>query len=432
MIILFNILKNILWSVATIFLFFGSIYFTFKTKCIQIHFKAIKKSLLEKNNKNGVNSIQALFLSLGGRIGVGSIAGIALAIYVGGIGTIFWLWITSFLSISLSFCETILGNIYKEKISNEIYNGGPSYYLKYGSKNNILGSIYAIFLIISYVIGFISIQSNTITMSINSIININKFVLGLVITILTFLIIFGGIQKIINASTKIVPLMAIIYIGMSLIIILLNITKLPIIIWNIIRQAFNLKSFFSGFMPMFIIGLQRGIFSSEAGLGTGSVASSITNEQNSLKLGFIQMLGVYISILICTMTAFVILLSNYDVIAGNINGIEIVQYAFRSHIGIIGDFFIFVSILLFSFSTIITGYFYGESGLIFLCNRNMNCKIIILKVLTILSVFFGCIISANKIWNVVDNLVAVLAILNIYGLFKLRKHIFAELDCNKD
>lgn len=182
---------------------------------------------------------------------------------------------------------------------------------------------------------------------------------------------------------------------------------------------------------MVIIGLQRGIFSSEAGLGTGSVASSVSSEKDSVKLGFIQMLGIYISIIICTMTAFVILMSNYNIFTGDINGIELVQYAFRSHFGFLGDVLVFVSILLFSFSTIITGYYYGESGLIFLCNKKMNIKLIILKIITILSVFLGCIISANKIWDIVDNLVAVLAVINVYAIFKLRKRIFSELDCNK-
>jgi len=424
-------LKNILWAVATIFLLFSSIYFTLKLKFIQLNFKKLKNSLLDKNDSKGVSSIEALFLSLGGRIGVGSIAGVALSIYVGGTGTIFWLWITSFLSISLSFCETVLGNKYKIKVGNGIYNGGPSYYLKNGCNNKKLGILYAFILIISYVVGFVGIQSNTITTSINSIIIIDKYIVGLIITLITILIIFGGVKKIINASNKIVPVMAILYIGVSLIIILLNIIKIPSIIINIIISAFNLKSFFSSFIPMVIVGLQRGIFSSEAGLGTGSVASSVSAENDSIKLGFVQMLGIYISIFICTMTAFVVLISDYNVFTTNINGIELVQSAFRQHLGFLGDIFVFVSILLFSFSTIITGYYYGESGLIFLCKKNMNIKLFVLKFFTVLSVFLGCVISAGKIWDMVDNLVAVLAIINVYGIFKLRKQIFNELDCNK-
>lgn len=423
--------KNILLAIATSFLLLGSIFFTIKLKCVQFQFKNIFKSLFAKTNSE-ISPIKTLLLSMGARIGVGSIAGVALSIYLGGVGTIFWLCVTTLLSISLSFCETVLGNLYKKRDKNGMYQGGPSYYLKYGAGYKKLALLYAVVLIISYIGGFISIQANTITTSALSFYNVNKYYIAIIISIITIFIIFGGLKKILNVTSKIVPFMALLYIGSSLFIIILNITKLPSILLFIIKSAFTFKSFIYGFLPMFIIGLQRGVFSSESGLGTGSVASSITTENDSVKQGYIQMSGIYISLFICITTAIVFLLSDYNLnYLQNVNGIELVQYAFRYHIGRFGDIVVFVSIFLFSYSTIITGYYYGESGIKFITQKNIEQKVFFLKIFTIIIVLLGCLVKANIVWDFVDILVCVLAAINVCALFILRKDIFNELQCYK-
>mgnify|MGYP004677076793 CR=1 FL=1 len=423
--------KNILLAIATSFLLLGSIFFTIKLKCVQFQFKNIFKSLFAKTNSE-ISPIKTLLLSMGARIGVGSIAGVALSIYLGGVGTIFWLCVTTLLSISLSFCETVLGNLYKKRDKNGMYQGGPSYYLKYGAGYKKLALLYAVVLIISYIGGFISIQANTITTSALSFYNVNKYYIAIIISIITIFIIFGGLKKILNVTSKIVPFMALLYIGSSLFIIILNITKLPSILLFIIKSAFTFKSFIYGFLPMFIIGLQRGVFSSESGLGTGSVASSITTENDSVKQGYIQMSGIYISLFICITTAIVFLLSDYNLnYLQNVNGIELVQYAFRYHIGRFGDIVVFVSIFLFSYSTIITGYYYGESGIKFITQKNIEQKVFFLKIFTIIIVLLGCLVNANIVWDFVDILVCVLAAINVFALFILRKDIFNELQCYK-
>ena len=423
--------KNILLAIATSFLLIGSIFFTIKLKCVQFQFKNIFKSLFAKTNSE-ISPIKTLLLSMGARIGVGSIAGVALSIYLGGVGTIFWLCVTTLLSISLSFCETVLGNLYKKRDKNGMYQGGPSYYLKYGAGYKKLALLYAVVLIISYIGGFISIQANTITTSALSFYNVNKYYIAIIISIITIFIIFGGLKKILNVTSKIVPFMALLYIGSSLFIIILNITKLPSILLFIIKSAFTFKSFIYGFLPMFIIGLQRGVFSSESGLGTGSVASSITTENDSVKQGYIQMSGIYISLFICITTAIVFLLSDYNLnYLQNVNGIELVQYAFRYHIGRFGDIVVFVSIFLFSYSTIITGYYYGESGIKFITQKNIEQKVFFLKIFTIIIVLLGCLVKANIVWDFVDILVCVLAAINVCALFILRKDIFNELQCYK-
>lgn len=427
------IISKILWAVATSFILVSGLYFTFKLRFIQFDFKNMFKSLFSKENKNEeISPIQTFLLSLGGRIGVGSIAGIALSIYIGGIGTVFWMWITSLLLISNSFVETILGNIYKRKMQDGSYNGGPSYYLSYGLGKKKLGILYSIIILISYIGGFLGIQANTITKSFNEVYSINPVIIGTVICFITFFIIFGGLKKIIDASTKLVPIMAIIYLGMSFFIIITQINKVPSIINLIITEAFNFESFIFGFLPTFIIGLQRGIFSNEAGLGTGSIASSATTDHNSIRQGYIQMAGIYISILICTVTVFVLLLSDYEISnLTNINGIELVQKAFLFHFGKTGIYTILISIILFSFSTIIAGYYYGENALTFLMQKTSKKALLILKIVTILIVFIGAVMSSKLLWDLVDMMVAILSILNIYALLSLRKEIGYELDCQK-
>ena len=424
---------KILWAVATSFILVSGVYFTFKLKFIQFHFKKIFKSLFSKENKKEeISPIKTLLLSLGGRIGVGSIAGIALSIYIGGAGTIFWMWVTSLLLISNSFVETILGNIYKRKLQDGTYNGGPSYYLYYGLNKKRLGILYSLIIIISYIGGFLGIQANTITRSFDKVYNINPIIIGIILCLITCFIIFGGLKKIINASTKLVPIMAIIYIGMSFIVILQNINYLPNVLNMIIKDAFHFDSFLFGFVPTFIIGLQRGIFSNEAGLGTGSIASSAATDHNSVRQGYIQMAGIYLSLLICTVTAFVILLSDYDgANLSNVNGVEIVQSAFLYHFGKSGIYILLISIILFSFSTIIAGYYYGENALYFLMKTKRKKELLILKIVTIIIVFIGSIMSSKLLWDIVDMLVAILSIINIYALLSLRKEIPSELNCQR-
>jgi AGCS family alanine or glycine:cation symporter len=380
----------------------------------------MKNSLKEDNNVKGIKPYETLMMVLAGRIGVGSIAGVALAIHLGGIGSIFWMWVIAFLSAVNSFVETVLGIKYKEKDEQNIYKGGPSYYIKNGLNNRTLGGLYAIVVIVSYVGGFLCIQSNTIMKSINQIVNIPPIIIGLIIILLTSIIIFGGIKKIANTTSKLVPIMTLLYVGIALLIC----------IFNIIKQAFNFKSFFGGFLSTLIIGVQRGIFSNEAGLGTGAIASSTVETNNSCKQGYLQMIGVYITtLLICSATAIIILTSPYEnLILNDINGIEITQYAFTYHLGSIGNYLVFISIILFSFSTILTGYYDGESCLKYFYKNIDKRKLIYLKILTLSVLFIGCFIKSTTLWIIVDILVSLEALINIYALIKLRYVVKEELN----
>lgn len=426
-----NFCNRILWAVATVFIVTSSIYFSFRLKGIQFHFKEMFHNLFHKQkNQKGIGPFQVLMMTLAGRIGVGSIAGIALAIYIGGVGSIFWIWVMAILSSVLAYGETVLGMIYKKRDSGDIYKGGPAYYIASGLGKKKLGMIYAILILICYIGGFLGIQSNTITKSIQEIKPVNSYIVGIVIVVVTSLIIFGGVKKIASATGKIVPIMTLAYVIFALYIMIRNYQLLPSIFHQIIKEAFHFKPFIGGFLTSFIVGIQRGIFSNEAGLGTGSIAASTSNSDSPTAQGYIQILGIYItSLFICTATAMIILTSQYDfTIFTDVNGIEITQMAFQYHLGNVGNIFVFLSILLFAFSTILTGYYYGESSLKYFTNKMKPIYLIILKIITLIVVFTGCIMSSTTLWRLVDVLVAILAIINIYGLFGLREDIVKELE----
>lgn len=418
----FNYLKSIIWSVVTVLLIFTSIYYTFKLKFLQFNIKKIIKSIFKKSNGE-ISTFQSLSINLAAKIGVGSLSGIALSIYVGGVGTIFWMWIITLISGIISYIEGYLGVKFQTKHNNEL-NGGPSFYIKSLTKSNFLPILYSLLIIISYIFGFITIQSNTIVKSVNYIFNINKYLILLILIILSSLIIFKGIKKIATFSSKIVPLMGLIYIILGLYIIANNYNQIPSIIINIITSAFNFKSFFGGFITTIIIGIQRGIFATEVGVGTSAISSSLTNDTKENQ-GYVQLFGNYFtSFVICTITAFIIISANINTNNyTNINGIEYVIDAFIYHLGYFGVIMFMIITILFAFSTIVSGYCFGELSLIFIKKNISNKGILLFKLLTITLVFIGGIISPNILWNLIDVLIAILSIVNIFSIYHLKDKI---------
>lgn len=420
-----KIIDSILWAIATTLMVYSGIYFTCKLKFVQFNFKEMFRNIIKKEN-DSISPFESLMMVLGGRIGVGSIAGIALAIYLGGIGSIFWMWIIGFISAANSFAETTLGVKYQEK-DNNLYKGGPSYYIKNGLNNKKLGRLYALIIVISQVFGFLSIQANTITNSIN----INPVISGLIIILISFIIINKSTKQLFKISSKLVPIMTLIYILASIFIIINNIDQIPNLFKSIIFEAFNFKSLGFGVLSSFIVGIQRGIFSNEAGLGTGAIAASTVKTKFPANQGYVQILGIYITtFLVCTATSLVILTSDINFLGNNLNGIEITQNAFIYHLGNIGNIIVILSIILFAFSTILSGFYDAESNLKYLTNKTNYLKIIICIVL-----FVSSIIPAKTIWEIVNILTAILAIINIYAIIKLKKDVIFELrrykECGK-
>lgn len=420
--IMLDIVNKVVWFFTTFFILFSGLFYSFKLKGIQFRFISMIRSIFKSNGS--VSAFGLLMTSLAGRIGVGSIAGVALSIYVGGAGSIFWMWVSTFLCAVVTYAESVLGVKYKVK-NGDSYRGGPSYYIRDGIGNKILGGVYAVLMIVSYIGCFLSIQSNTITKSLVDIMPISPYVVGIIIVVITFFCICGGFKKIVRVSEKLVPVMTFIYVGTAIIIFAFNLNDMLNLFLSIFKSAFNFKSIFGGFIPMFIIGIQRGIFSNEAGLGTSSIVASSTSSDDYKRQGMIQMFGIYITtLIICTSTAIILLSSDYYLLnIDDVNGIELALYAFKYHFGNVGIYIMVVSILLFSFSTVLTGYYYGESCLEYFFDKPSVKYIYILRIVTLLILFLGCIISSTFLWLFVDVLVGIIVIINLYAIWQLRNDL---------
>lgn len=421
-IIILSSINKLLWGLTTIFLILSGIYFSNKLKFLQFNIKRMLKGFKSDENES-VSPFKTLMLTLAARIGVGSLAGIALAIYIGGPGTIFWLWISTIIVVPNAYVESFLAVMFHEKRCNKNV-GGPSYYIDKGLKNQKLSKLYAILVFVTYIFGFLTIQSNTIAKSFQNFNNSNPLVIGLIVAFIAGATIFKGAKSIINMSSKIMPFIGVFFVVVSGYILITNIEQLPQVIYLIISEAFNIKSLGIGIITPFIIGFQRGIFSNEAGVGSGAIAAATVDNNDARGQGMIQILGIYFtSLILCTLTAFIILLSDYNInVFQNINGIELTQYALRYHLGSFGDIILLITIFVFAFSTIISGYYYGENSIDYLIH-NYNSKHYTLKILTILLLIAGSVIKPKVLWNFVDIGIAIMALINIYAILKLRDKV---------
>ena len=401
-----------------IVLIISGIYFSFKLKFK--HFNMIKavKTMLKSNDK-GISSFQSLCISLASKIGVGSLAGVVFSIYVGGVGSIFWMWIITLICSSNTMVESMLSIKHRKKKDNNLFEGGPFYYID--KIKDRLGIVYAIIFLIAYVFGFLPIQSNTISKVVTEIMPISPLIIGVIIVILTSLVIFKGVKEIANVVSKLVPFISVIYIITCLIIIFSNILLIDDIILLIIKEAFNKKSFITGF----IIGCTKSIFSTEAGLGTAGIAASSSSNTNEEEEGLVQVFGInFDTFIVSTLTAFVVMLSPYSSLNTiNINGIEITRYAFSYHLGGFGGLILILTIILFAFSTIIGGYYYVEMSYKYITKKE---KTIIIKIITIILLLLSTITSSVKIWDIIDLFIVILAIINTTALFLLRKDVFKK------
>lgn len=398
-----------------ILLIFG-IYFSFKINFV--HFNPVKtmKSIFKKENKEGVSSFKALCLSLANRVGVGSLSGVSLSLYLGGIGSVFWMWISTIICSSTTMLETVVSLKYRKKINDYEYEGGPFYYISLGLKKYKMAILYAVLFLISYAGGFLTIQSNTISRVVTEIIPIKEFLVGIIIVLLTSFVIFKNKKELIDIVSKIIPFITLVYIISCLVIIIPNYCFIDDIIKLIIKEAFNPKSFVTGFT----IGITKSIFSTEAGIGTGTIASSSATNSTPFEQGLVQVFGVFFdTFVISTLTVFVVMLSpslNLNLV--NVNGIEITNYAFIYNLGSIGGLIITISIILFAYSTIIGGYYYGEVAFKYIFKNKYT---LYFKVVVLLLLFVSTIISSDIIWNIIDKFIIVLGLINVYTVYKLEK-----------
>ncbi len=326
--------------------------------------------LQQKKEKGSVSSFQAFCISTASRVGTGNLAGIAIAISVGGPGAIFWMWLIALIGSASSFVESTLAQIYKQPDGNGAYIGGPAYYMEKALNMKWMGIIFSILITICFGLVFNSVQSNTISLALNEAFGVNRILVGAILTLLTLSIIFGGIHRIAKVSEIIVPIMASAYILVALFVVITNISELPAMFALIFENAFGVKQAVGGGIGgALLIGIKRGLFSNEAGMGSAPNAAATANVSHPVKQGLIQTLGVFTdTIVICSCTAFIILLSDID-LSGGLTGIQLTQNALSSQIGSFGSIFIAICVLLFAFSSIVGNYYYGEANIEFLTKK---------------------------------------------------------------
>ena len=417
-------LEHIIWSYLAIpILLFVSLIFTFYFQGVQFRFKKMIQCLTKKSSNSSVSSFQSFTMALAARVGVGSLAGVALGIYIGGPGSVFWMWISALITAAASFVESTLAQLYKKR-DGDIYIGGPAYYIEYGMHQKGFAVIYAFIIVLTYTFGFSAIQANTIATSFRDVLSIPPLLTGVGLALITSMIIFGGASTIAKMTSKIVPIMALFYIGIGLFVMITHFDYIPTFFMTIFQDAFQPSPLIGGtVMYTIIIGIKRGVFSNEAGMGSGAHAAAVTNSDNPTDQGYIQSFGVYVTTLfICTITAFLIMVTNaVEVGTTHSNGIELTQYALTELFGPIGGVILAISIFFFAFSTILTGYFYGECNVKYLCK---NEKILYpVRVIVLIVILISSIGSASLIWSLVDLGVALTATINVMARCYLAKEV---------
>lgn len=428
--------NNILWSyVLIILLIVLGLYFTIKSDFVQFKYfgemfkllgEGASDSLDSKSRESkGVSSFQAFCISTASRVGTGNLAGVALAIALGGPGAVFWMWLIALIGAGSSFVESTLAQIYKVK-DDHGFRGGPAYYMEKGLNKKWLGVIFSILITVAYGFVFNAVQANTITLAFEQAFGISRLVVGICITVATAIIILGGVKRIAKIVELIVPIMAVAYVGVALFVIGKNFTQIPYIFALIFKSAFGFQQAVGGSLGATIMfGIKRGLFSNEAGMGSAPNAAATASVSHPVKQGFIQTLGVFTdTLLICSSTAFIILVSgNYK--APGLEGIQLTQAALSSQVGSWGNTFIALCILLFAFSSVIGNYYYGETNIEFL--NGSKHWLILYRVVVLAMVIFGSIAKVQIVWDIADLFMALMAIINLIAIAKLSKFAFAAL-----
>lgn len=466
---LVTFLNEVVWSKPLVYgLLITGVLFTLRMRFFQVrHFKEMIRLMFQgEKSPNGISSFQAIAMSLAGRVGTGNIVGVSTAIFIGGPGAVFWMWITAFLGASSAFIESTLGQIFK-RVENNEYRGGPAYYIEYGiggKFGKIYGIIFAIVTIISVGLLLPGVQSNAIASSMHNAIHVPQWLMGGIVVVILGLIIFGGVRSIANVATAVVPFMAIIYILMAVIIICINIQEVPALFALIFKSAFGLQSAFGGIVGAMIeIGVKRGLYSNEAGQGTGPHAAAAAEVSHPSKQGLVQAFSVYIDTLfVCTATALIILISGtYNVTDGTVNangtphlikdgGIYVENatgkdysgtamyaqagidkafhgsgYQFDPTFSGVGSYFIAFALFFFAFTTILSYYYITETNVAYL-TRNQNNQVSsifinIARVIILFATFYGAVKTADVAWAFGDLGVGLMAWLNIIAIWILHK-----------
>ena len=433
-------LSDFLYTYILVFLLvFCAIYFTVRTRFVQIRYlKDMFTQLTEKKHVDGdksISSFQAMMVSTASRVGTGNIAGIATAVATGGPGAIFWMWLMALLGAASAFVESTLAQIWKVRGKEGEFRGGPAYYIEQALGQRWLGIVFAILLIICYAYGFNGLQAYNMASALEYYIpdyatNGTAVALGIVLMVMTGFVIFGGSKRISVISSILVPIMAAAYLALGFGITIANITLLPEAFGYIFQSAFDFQSIFGGFAgSVVVLGLKRGLFSNEAGMGSAPNAAATASVSHPVKQGLVQTLSVYLdTMMVCTCSAFIVLIFfvKSGGTFGDLNGMPLVQMAINSSVGEIGIHVVTFAIFCFAFSSLIGNYFYAEGNIRF--NTKSNSVLFVFRITCLVAIMVGCLNNFTLAWNFADITMAFMAMVNLVAIFLLGKWAFRALD----
>ncbi|MFC3283939.1 alanine/glycine:cation symporter family protein [Litchfieldella rifensis] len=428
-----DLINDLLWGKVLIALLIAvGIGFTLASRFVQFRyfgrmFRILSASQAFKRDKHGhLSSFQALLLSVAGRVGGGNIAGVAVAITLGGPGAIFWMWVVGLMGMATSYLECTLAQAYKTAEPNGTYRGGPAYYISRGLGSNWkwLASLYSVLLLVTFGFGFTALQSYAVATSVDDAFGIPVLYTGIGMAIVVGLIIFGGVKRIARVAEVLVPVMAVSYLLVAIVVLALNVTRIPEAIMLIVHSAFGLEQAVGGGIGAAILmGVKRGLFSNEAGLGSAPNVAAVAYVPHPANQGIVQAFSVFIdTLIICSATAFIILLSGaYDPASGiEIGGVALTQASLADHVGEWGRSFVSVALLLFGFSTILYNYYLGENSINFLSEQNKTLfNVFRIAIIGLCS--WGAITDLGTVFAFADVTMGFLALANLIALIMLIK-----------
>ncbi len=426
-------LNDFIWNYIMVALMLGSaLWFTFRLRFVQFSMFPEMLRLMKNSAASGrkparnVSSFEALMLSLASRVGVGNLAGVTLAITAGGPGAVFWMWVMALLNAATAFVEATLAQLYKTR-ENGLFTGGPAYYIYRGLKNRYMAVAVVFLTVVTFSYTFCSVQSNTIAISADKAFGIDPYVSALLVGGLMVAVVFGGVKRIVKITGILVPVMAVAYILMAVYVVAANIERLPEVLRLVVDDAFGIRQIAGGSVAAaFMQGAKRGLFSNEAGMGAAPNAAATADVAHPVNQGLLQALGVFIdTILICSCTAFIILLSASGAPEG-LTGIEMTQYALSGSTGLWAYQFVAVIVFFFGFSTCISNTYYGESNVRFFSDN--PAVLFVFRIVAVLLVMAGAVVPLDFIWTLADFFLIFIVIINLVSLLGLGRHVFALLN----
>ena len=430
-----DLLNDLIWSKLLIVMLIGlGLYFTVASRFVQFrYFSSMFRIFGEafKRQPGQLSSFQALMLSVAGRVGAGNIAGVSVAIMLGGPGAIFWMWVVALVGMATSYFECSLAQLFKRREPDGTYRGGPAFYIQHGLGQRWLGIVVSILLLVTFGFGFNAVQSFTVASSLHDTFGLPTIVSGLILTGVIGVIIFGGIKRIASMADVLVPIMAFSYIGMALVVIGMNLSEVPATFAMIFKAAFGLEPAFAGGIGAAIMmGVKRGLFSNEAGLGSAPNVAAVAEVKHPAAQGIVQSLSVFIdTLLVCTSTALIILLSGVYQPGSEMAGVVLTQTALAAEVGEWGRVFVSIALLLFVFTTLIYNYYLGENALGFFSQK--RGPVMIYRVLVVALVLWGSVQDLGTVFAFADVTMGLLAICNLIALallFKVGLRLMRDYD----